>query len=103
MTAAEPLELKQLRSRAGRAASLLKLLANERRLLILCELADGEASVGRLAKAVRLGQSALSQHLAKMRAEGLVATRRDAQTVFYRIADRSVARLLAVLKDIYCA
>ena len=103
MTAAEPLELNQLRSRAGRAAGVLRLLANERRLLILCELADGEASVGCLAKAVDVSQSALSQHLAKMRAEGLVGTRRDAQTVYYRIADRNVARLLAALKDIYCA
>jgi DNA-binding transcriptional ArsR family regulator len=60
-------------------------------------------AVGDLAAAVGLSQSALSQHLARMREEGLLATRREAQTVFYRIADRNAARLLAVLKDIYCA
>ena len=83
---------------------MLKLLANENRLLILCRLviAD-EMSVGDLAEAVELSQSALSQHLAKMREDGLVATRREAQTVFYRIADPNAARLLALLKDIYCS
>ena len=59
-------------------------------------------SVGQLVEAVGLGQSALSQHLAKMREEGIVATRRDAQTVHYRIADKNAARVLALLKDIYC-
>ncbi|HEX6962304.1 MAG TPA: metalloregulator ArsR/SmtB family transcription factor, partial [Lacipirellula sp.] len=82
---------------------LLKLLANERRLLILCTLAaTGESSVGALADGVNLSQSALSQHLAKLREDGIVATRREAQAVFYRIADRKVARLLTLLKDIYC-
>ena len=92
-----------LERKAGEAAGLLKLLANENRLLILCRLAvAGEMSVGDLADAVDLSQSALSQHLAKMRADGLLATRREAQTVFYRIADPNVARLLALLKNIYC-
>jgi DNA-binding transcriptional ArsR family regulator len=90
-------------ARAAEAARLLKLLANERRLLILCRLvAEREMSVGALSAAVELSQSALSQHLAKMREEGLVATRRDAQTVMYRIADRNVSRVLKLLKDIYC-
>jgi DNA-binding transcriptional ArsR family regulator len=61
-----------------------------------------ESSVNELAEAVGLSQSALSQHLAKMREDGLLATRREAQTVFYRIADQNAARLLALLKDIYC-
>jgi ArsR family transcriptional regulator, virulence genes transcriptional regulator len=88
---------------AGEAARLLKLLANENRLLILCRLvAEREMSVGALAEAVRLSQSALSQHLAKMRDEGLVATRREAQTVHYRIADPDARRILALLKNIYC-
>jgi DNA-binding transcriptional ArsR family regulator len=92
-----------LEARAAEAARLLKLLANERRLLILCRLvAEREMSVGALSAAVELSQSALSQHLAKMREEGLVATRRDAQTVMYRIADRNVSRVLKLLKDIYC-
>jgi len=82
---------------------MLKLMANERRLKILCRLgAEREMSVGALAQAVGLGQSALSQHLAKMREEGLVTTRRDAQTVFYRIADKNVARVLFLLRRIYC-
>jgi DNA-binding transcriptional ArsR family regulator len=89
--------------KASQAASLLKLLANENRLLILCRLAQaGEVSVNDLADAVGLSQSALSQHLAKMREEGLVATRREAQTVYYRIANADAARLLSLLKNIYC-
>jgi DNA-binding transcriptional ArsR family regulator len=89
--------------KAAQAAAMLKLLANESRLLILCQLAMAlEMSVNDLAEAVGLSQSALSQHLAKMREEGLLATRREAQTVFYRIADPNAARLLALLKDIYC-
>jgi len=93
----------QLERKAADAAALLKLLANENRLLILCRLAvAGEASVGTLCDAIDLSQSALSQHLAKMRQDGLVATRRDAQTIYYRIADQDAGRLLKVLKDIYC-
>jgi len=89
--------------KASEAAGLLKLLANENRLLILCQLAiHGEMSVNGIAGAVGLSQSALSQHLAKMREEGLLGTRREAQTVFYRIADPNAARVLALLKDIYC-
>lgn len=93
----------QLERKAGEAAALMKLLANENRLLILCRLAgDRELSVAALNEAVDLSQSALSQHLAKMRDDGLVATRRDAQTIYYRIADHNAARLLTLLKDIYC-
>lgn len=93
----------ELERRASEATALLKLLANENRLLILCRLAlKGEMSVNDIADAVGLSQSALSQHLAKMRDEGLVATRREAQTVFYRIADKNAQRLLVLLKEIYC-
>lgn len=93
----------ELERKAAQAASLLKLLANENRLLILCRLAmTREMAVNELAAAVGLSQSALSQHLAKMRKEGLLATRREAQTVFYRIADPNAERLLKLLKDIYC-
>jgi DNA-binding transcriptional ArsR family regulator len=92
-----------LERKAGEAAGLLKLLANENRLLILCRLAiAGEMSVGDLADAVDLSQSALSQHLAKMREDGLLTTRREAQSVFYRIGNPNAARLLALLKTIYC-
>jgi DNA-binding transcriptional ArsR family regulator len=93
----------RLEQRAAEAARLLKLMANENRLLILCRLvAEREMSVGDIAEAVGLSQSALSQHLAKMREEGLVATRREAQTVLYRIADPDTRRILALLKNIYC-
>lgn len=93
----------ELANKAAEAAALLKLLANENRMLVLCQLAlNGEMAVGELAAAVGLSQSALSQHLAKMREEGLVATRREAQVVFYRIADDNAKRLLVLLKDMYC-
>lgn len=93
----------ELERKAGEAAGLLKLLANENRLLILCRLAmAGEMSVTALVEAGELSQSALSQHLGKMRDDGLLATRRDAQTIYYRIADKNAARLLSLLKDIYC-
>jgi ArsR family transcriptional regulator, virulence genes transcriptional regulator len=89
--------------KAGEAAQLLKLLANENRLVILCRLAqERELPVNDLVEAVGISQSALSQHLAKMREEGLLATRREAQTVYYRIADPNAQRLLTLLKGIYC-
>jgi DNA-binding transcriptional ArsR family regulator len=95
--------IERLESRAADAAQLLKLLANETRLLILCRLAvEREMSAGAIVQALGLGQSAVSQHLAKLRDDDLVATRRDAQTIYYRIADKNVARIIAVLKDIFC-
>ena len=85
----------------GPAARLLKLLASEQRLLLLCRLLEGEASVGDLADHARLAQSAASQHLAKMRAEGLVATRREAQTIFYRLDDVAAVHVLDLLRELY--
>ena len=85
------------------AARLLKLLANERRLVILCFLATcGEMPVGALAEALNLSQSALSQHLAKLRRDGLVQFRRESQTLHYRLADPRAVRVLVVLKEIFC-
>ena len=96
-------DLAALQEKAAEAARLLRLLANERRLLVLCHLvAEGEMSVGALAEAVDLSQPALSQHLALLREEGLVATRKEAQAVFYRLADPKAARVLALLRDLYC-
>lgn len=92
----------QIRSAAERASTLLKAMANERRLLILCHLADGEHSVGGLCRLVGLGQSALSQHLAKLRRDGLVQTRRSRQTVYYSVPDGEVRRVLDTLHEIYC-
>jgi len=101
---AEPSDdLAMLQAKAAEAARLMRMLANENRLLLLCHLAAAEEmGVGALAEALGLSQSALSQHLALLREDGLVATRREAQAIYYRIADPKVARLLGVLRDIYC-
>ena len=88
---------------AARAAALLRAVGNEHRLLVLCLLiAHGEMTVSALHEHVALSQSALSQHLAKMREEGLVTFRREAQTLHYRIDDPSVVTLIGALKNIYC-
>ena len=90
-------------AKAEQAARLLKLLANERRLLILCQLIEsGEMAVSPLARAVGLSQSALSQHLGRMREEGLVTFRRDAQTLHSRVSDPNASRILALLAELYC-
>lgn len=96
------LPLEQFQASAGQAAGLLRALSNEKRLMVLCQLGDGELSVGELMPVVGLSQSALSQHLAKLREEGLVDTRRDGTTIFYRIADPAVLKVIAVLAEIYC-
>ena len=88
---------------AAEVAGVLRAIANERRLMILCKLVEwGEATVGTLAEAIGLSQSALSQHLAKMRDEGLVAYRRESQTLWYRIADPRTEALLGHLYELYC-
>ncbi len=88
---------------AREAAALLKTMANECRLLVLCHLAaSGELSVGELAERVDLGQSALSQHLARLREEGLVSTRKQAQTVYYSLCDPKAEQLLMLLHDLFC-
>lgn len=85
------------------AAALLKSMANQSRLLVLCYLAaEGELSVGQLQDRVDLGQSALSQHLARLREERLVATRKEAQTVYYRVCDPRAGQVLALLHDLFC-
>ena len=102
-SAEDEASLKKLAKQAGEAAQLLKLLGNEKRLLILCFLAvRGEMTVGQLVGVVKLSQSALSQHLGKLRADGVVAFRRTSQTLHYRVADRRALQLLGVLKQIYC-
>lgn len=97
--ALQPVE--HLEPRAVEAARLLKLLANEQRLTVLCRLSGEEMSVTELGEYVNLSQSALSQHLAKLRADGLVATRRDAQTIYYRLSDPIAERLIGVLCELY--
>lgn len=98
-----PADIQALEARAAEAARLLRLLGNEKRLLLLCHLAGaGEMTVGPLAQMLGLSQPALSQHLARLREDGLVTTRRAAQSIHYRIADSRAARLLEVLRDLYC-
>jgi len=88
---------------ADRAVELLKSLANRHRLMILCSLASREASVGELNDMIDLSQSALSQHLAVLRADGLVATRRERQTIYYALTDSPALRIIETLHDIYCS
>jgi len=95
-------DLSRLREGSAKAARLLKALANEKRLNILCQLAEGERAVGDLLPGAGLSQSALSQHLAILRAERLVATRREGQTIRYAIDDPAALRLMATLAELYC-
>ena len=97
-----PIDPEKMRGHADEAAALVKALANKQRLMILCLLVDRERSVGEINGLLDLSQSALSQHLAKMREEGLVAYRRESQTLHYRIENPDVAKLIATLKTIFC-
>jgi ArsR family transcriptional regulator len=97
-----PTDLKLMSRKADQAARLLRALSHGARLRVVCELVDGERSAGDLVRASGLSQSALSQHLAKLRTEKLVATRRDAQTIYYRIADPKALQVLKVLFELYC-
>ena len=95
-------DLRLFEESAGRAATLLRLLANEKRLMILCQLADGEMAVGDIQSGVSLSQSALSQHLALLRTEGIVATRREGQAIFYRLDDPAAMRVIETLAELFC-
>lgn len=95
--------LASLQRNAAEAVTLLKELSNEKRLMILCKLLEqGEMSVTALSAQVGLSQSALSQHLARMRERNIVGSRRAAQQIFYKVADPRVRRILLSLKNIYC-
>ncbi len=94
--------LEELHSHVSDAARLLKALANENRLMVLCALAQGELSVGELNERVVLSQSALSQHLAVLRRDGLVKTRRQSQTIYYSLAEGPARHLIESLHGIYC-
>ena len=99
----EAREMERLAQQSAQAATMLRALGNQQRLLILGHLsAGGELSVSALHKRMALSQSALSQHLARLREDGLVTFRRDAQALFYRIADERASRLLGLLHDLYC-
>lgn len=97
------MNLDDMRNNAGEAAALLKQLSNEHRLWILCQLLEGELSVGALHERVDLSQSALSQHLGKLRAQGLVVTRKEGLNVYYTLKSDAVRVVLETLHGLYCA
>lgn len=97
-----PDHAEEIRAHATDAAQLLKAMANEKRLMILCMLAGGEQAVSDINAGMELSQSALSQHLAVLREEGLVQTRRSAQTIFYSLSPGPVQEIIGVLHRIYC-
>lgn len=96
------IDISELRKNATHAAELLKAMSNENRLLILCYLGEGEMSVTQLNSFIDLSQSSLSQHLARLRNDGLVKTRRESQTIFYSIANQSVVKLIGLLQSEFC-
>ncbi len=95
--------IQELHRSARRASSLLKAMGNPHRLLVLCQLLHGEKNVGQLERLIGLSQSALSQHLARLRRDGLVKTRRVAQTIYYSLAGEEASAVLATLYSLYCA
>lgn len=95
-------ELAQMRLQAGAASKLLRAMGSENRLLILCILSEGELSVGQLNRRINLAQSAVSQHLAVLRRDDLVATRKEAQTVFYRLKSGVVEQVIKLLHSEFC-
>ena len=97
------MNLQELQSKAGAAEALLKVAASKHRLVILCELLQGERSVAALRQAIGLSQSALSQHLARLREENVVVTRREAQTIYYSLASSRVTKLIGLLYELYCS
>lgn len=97
------MDLELMRENAAQAAGLMKLLSHPHRMIILCELKQGECSVSELSEKIGIPQSPLSQHLARMRHEGVVTTRREAQTVYYSLLGRKVSAVVSLLYDLYCA
>ncbi len=94
--------LEKMEAAAERASALMKTLGHADRLMILCNLAEGERAVGDLAAELNISQSSLSQHLARMRAEGLVETRRESQTIYYRLSGGEVRKVIKSLYRIFC-
>lgn len=96
------ISMEEMLTQSSQAASFLKALSNENRLMILCYLSDKEFSVNALNEKLPLSQSALSQHLAVLRKDGLVKTRRESQTIFYRLGDERVKTLIQTLHSLFC-
>ena len=101
-TALSDIDPEAMLEHAAYAARLLTVLANEKRLMLLCLLVEGECSVSELNANVDLSQSALSQHLAVLREDGLVTTRREAQTIYYTVSPGPTQRVIQTLHDVYC-
>ncbi len=93
----------QMASAAAQASELMRTLGHKDRLMILCHLISGEKSVGGLARLLEIPQSPLSQHLARMRKEKLVTTRREAQTIYYSIASNEAMRMVELMHELYCS
>ena len=100
--ACKPINIEDMENSAQDAAALLRSLANEKRLMIVCQLVDGEKNVGELCGALDARQSTVSQQLALLRAEGVVSARKEAQTVYYSIADRNAQRIVELLYELFC-
>ena len=96
-------EVARRRGSAARVTDLLKAMANPSRLMILCQLAEGEKSVGEMESVIGLSQSGLSQHLAVLRRKRIVSTRREAQSIYYSLASKEVEEIMASLYRIFCA
>lgn len=96
------MNMHNMQASAEQAAGLMRILGNEKRLMILCHLVDGERSVNDLVDLVGARQTAVSQQLAIMRREGLVSSRREGQTIFYALANNAVQQVLEVLYRLYC-
>lgn len=88
---------------AQQAANLMRALSSENRLMLLCQLVDGEKSVGRLAQLLDIQQAAVSQQLALLRRKGLVVPRRDGQTIYYSLSGDAARRVILLLYELYCA
>ncbi len=97
-----PIPVEKMRELAQEASNVLKQLANEQRLMVLCHLAEGEKTVTELQSLVGMEQSSLSQHLAKLRNEGIIQARRDSQSKFYSISDENALKIIELLHSIYC-
>nr|WP_051112038.1 metalloregulator ArsR/SmtB family transcription factor [Hyphomicrobium denitrificans] len=102
-TSATKIDSKAMRAAADESSALLKALSNRHRLLVLCQLIDGEKSVGQLADFLGVRDSTASQHLALLRRDRIIASRRDGQTIWYRIASEPALAVMQVLNEVYCA
>lgn len=103
MELTEEFDLAQMSEAADKASALMKTLGHKGRLMVLCQLVTGEKSVGELSQTLQIPQSPLSQHLSRMRKEGLVQTRRDAQTIFYSLKADEAGKMIECLYGLYCA